>query len=90
MRLPVMLVGVAFLVAPAGAAAQHAGHSHDHPHEAQHSHRGPGPHFIDAFFTENPYIERKVRPDFFFASGDGGEVATASSRSSGRWRATSR
>jgi len=78
MRLPLILFGVAFLVAPAGAVAQDDEHSHDHTHDkAQHSHRGPGPHFIDAFFTENAYIERKLRPDLFFASGDRGDVATA-------------
>ena len=40
-----------------------------HPDEP-HSHRGLGPHFIDAFFTENAYLERKIRPDFSFASGE--------------------
>jgi hypothetical protein len=40
-----------------------------HPHHP-HTHRGPGPHFIDAFFTENAYLERKIRPDFLVSSGD--------------------
>lgn len=64
------------LVALAGAPlAGQAAPDHDHDHS--HTHRGPGPHFIDAFFTENAYIERKLRPDFVFASGDGQSVATA-------------
>jgi hypothetical protein len=58
--------------------AQEHGHDHRHdPDAAVHSHRGPGPHFIDAFVTENAYLERKIRPDLFFASGDDADVLTA-------------
>ena len=60
-------VGACLAVGP--LAAQHA----DHEHADVHSHRGPGPHFIDAFFTENAYVERKIRPDFAFATGPEGD-----------------
>lgn len=70
MRLFAALVALACLGTP--VAAQ----EHDHEHGRPHSHRGPGPHFIDAFFTENAYIERKLRPDLFLASGDGSDLAT--------------
>lgn len=59
-------------------AAQDDEHDHRHgPDGAVHSHRGPGPHFIDAFFTENAYLERKLRPDLFHAGGDEADVLTA-------------
>ncbi len=45
-------------------------------HTHIHSHRGPGPHFIDAFFVENAYLERKIRPDIFFTSGEDGKEYT--------------
>ena len=53
------------------AAAQD--HEHDDHSHGIHSHRGPGPHFIDAFFVENAYIERKIRPDIGFATGPEGQ-----------------
>ena len=53
-------------------------HDHDHDvHEALHWHREPGPHFIDAFYTENAYLERKIRPDVFHLRGDDEDVLTA-------------
>ena len=67
-------VFVAGAAVPLRAQQQDA---HDHDHGEVHSHRGPGPHFIDAFFTENAYIERKLRPDFFFSNGDEGQTYTA-------------
>ena len=33
-----------------------------------HSHQGAGPHFIDAFYTENAYLERKIRESFDFGA----------------------
>ncbi len=42
-------------------------------HEGQHhadSHGGPGPHLVDAFFTEHAFIERKIRADFSFMNTD--------------------
>jgi hypothetical protein len=56
-------------------AQQHDDQGHEH--DEVHSHRGPGPHFIDAFFTENAFIERKLRPDIFISDGDEGQVYTA-------------
>jgi hypothetical protein len=52
--------------------AQQEEHHHPADVEHAHSHQGPGPHFIDAFFTENAYIERKIRPDVGFAAGPEG------------------
>lgn len=60
---------------PAVGRAQH--HEHEHDHGGVHSHRGPGPHFIDAFYTENAYFERKLRPDYFYSTGEDGERSTA-------------
>lgn len=70
MQIRSLAVGVAVLFAPLPLVAQE--HVHDHEH-GTHSHRGPGPHFIDAFFVENAYIERKVRPDLGFATGPEGD-----------------
>ncbi len=64
MRPTLLLAGLVGLAAPSFAGAQ------------DHSHTGPGPHFIDAFFTENAYIERKIRPDLFVATADEGERYT--------------
>lgn len=74
MRTLLMLLACAGL--PAALAGQHR-HEAEEPDHGTHSHRGPGPHFIDAFFTENAYIERKVRPDLIATSGDEGERYTA-------------
>ena len=75
MRSCMFVAVAAILFTPARAPAQE-GH-HDHFHGGAHSHRGPGPHFIDAFFTENAFLERKLRPDVFFSSGDNGKGYTA-------------
>lgn len=72
MRMKLMLLACVF--APAMAASQQPEEKHGH---GVHSHRGPGPHFIDAFFTENAYIERKVRPDLFVQIGEEGDHYTA-------------
>lgn len=69
MRYGLLWLSLAFIAAPAVRAQEH---SHEHPH----SHRGPGPHFIDAFFTENAYIERKIRPDVFFGNGEAADLYT--------------
>lgn len=66
-----LLWAVACCCATAPLAAQDT-----HLHH-MHSHRGAGPHFIDAFFTENAYLERKIRPDVFTSHGDGGTVSGA-------------
>lgn len=58
------------------AFAQHDQHRHE-SEPAVHTHRGVGPHFIDAFFTENAYFERKIRPDVMYASSDEADVLTA-------------
>ncbi len=74
MRRTLLAAGAAaFLTVP--ALAQHG--EHGHQHGEVHSHRGPGPHFIDAFFTENAYIERKVRPDLLTSIADGSRLYTA-------------
>lgn len=69
--------GFAAAVAATFVIAVPASAQHTHEEQGVHSHRGPGPHFIDAFFTENAYIERKLRPDVFVATGDGEERYTA-------------
>ncbi len=75
MRVAIALA-VVLTALPAAVPAQ------DHPHGAQahgdelHSHRGPGPHFVDAFFTENAYLERKLRPDVVYAASDEGSRTT--------------
>ncbi|HXF94675.1 MAG TPA: hypothetical protein VNI61_01105 [Gemmatimonadales bacterium] len=61
-----MRYGLLALILWSAGALPLAAQAHDHRHP--HSHRGPGPHFIDAFFTENAYIERKLRPDLFYSS----------------------
>lgn len=55
------------------ASAQRATPVHEHDTGHVHTHRGPGPHFIDAFFTENAYVERKIRPDLGFVAGPEGD-----------------
>ncbi len=70
------LAACLLVLAPGIAAAQEDDHQHTHD-GGIHSHRGPGPHFIDAFFTENAYIERKLRPDLFISDGDEGQLYTA-------------
>lgn len=74
MRPTYVVAACALLCMPAAAHAQQDEHD-DHTHT--HSHRGPGPHFIDAFFTENAYLERKIRPDILYLSAEGGNVGTA-------------
>lgn len=69
MRHGFLWTSLVVLAAP-GLQAQE--HDHGHPH----SHRGLGPHYIDAFFTENAYIERKLRPDVFYAAGQEAEHYT--------------
>lgn len=49
----------ALALTPAAGRAQH--HEHEHDHGGVHSHRDSGPHFVDAFYTENAYFERKLR-----------------------------
>lgn len=73
MHLRLLAAVPVLLALPVTAAAQHADHANQHDDGEIHSHRGPGPHFIDAFFTENAFIERKVRPDVFAASGEEGD-----------------
>jgi len=73
MRHGLFLAGAVVAIAASPAAAQHDEHTHE---DGVHTHRGPGPHFIDAFFTENAYIERKIRPDVFISTGDEGERYT--------------
>jgi Putative MetA-pathway of phenol degradation len=71
------LVGLALLATRPVLAQQHE-HDHSHTREPDvHSHRGPGPHFIDAFHTENAYLERKIRPDVFYRSAEDADVVTA-------------
>jgi len=73
-----MLLAAAALAVAAPLMAQEAHEHGDHDHGTDvHSHRGPGPHFIDAFFVENAYFERKIRPDLMFAGGDAGDIMTA-------------
>lgn len=64
----------AIAVVPLPLTAQE--HDHDQAHGV-HSHRGPGPHFIDAFYTENAYLERKIRPDVFVSVGEAADRYTA-------------
>ena len=59
-----------------GVTVANAQQHHDHGDGDVHSHRGPGPHFIDAFFTENAFVERKIRPDVFVSDGDEGQIYT--------------
>ena len=75
MRRTMVTLGVMCALAPAPVLAQEHEQQEDQ-HSHVHSHRGPGPHFIDAFFTENAFVERKVRPDFFFVTGDEGQRYT--------------
>lgn len=72
-HLSVTVAAAAALFAPVAAQAQHAHDRGEHQGERVHSHRGPGPHFIDAFHTENAYLERKIRPDVLYAVRDGGD-----------------
>jgi len=67
------LAAVGACLAAGPVKAQHD--DHDHPPDAAHAHSrgGPGPYFIDAFFTENAYLERKIRPDIGFATGPEGD-----------------
>ena len=74
MHRAILVAGTALMLVSRPAAAQHE-HDEQHDHGV-HTHRGPGPHFIDAFFTENAYIERKLRPDLFVSTGDEGERYT--------------
>ena len=55
MRKLLMAVAAAVGLTPAAGRAQH--HEHEHESGEVHSHRGPGPHFIDASYTENAYLE---------------------------------
>ncbi|GBD31940.1 hypothetical protein HRbin33_00901 [bacterium HR33] len=75
MRRTLLAAGAAAVFWTLPAAAQHPEHTHEHGEV--HSHRGPGPHFIDAFFTENAYIERKVRPDLLASIEEGSRRYTA-------------
>lgn len=75
MRRLLVAATAAVGLTPAAGRAQH--HEHEHDHGGVHSHRGPGPHFIDAFYTENAYFERKLRPDYFYSTGEEGERSTA-------------
>lgn len=74
----VTFAGVIIALGAARLGAQEHEHEHDQTgsHEV-HSHRGPGPHFIDAFWVENAYLERKLRPDVLFARGDEADRYTA-------------
>jgi hypothetical protein len=69
MRHGLLWTSLVCLAAPVARAQEHH-------HEQPHSHRGPGPHFIDAFFTENAYVERKLRPDVFYGAGNGADLYT--------------
>ncbi len=75
MRSTIVAAFVAACLAPAPVVAQ-AQHAHEQTH-GLHSHRGPGPHFIDAFFTENAFLERKIRPDVLILSGATADRYTA-------------
>lgn len=75
MRRLLMAATAAVGLTPAAGRAQH--HEQQHDHGGVHSHRGPGPHFIDAFYTENAYFERKLRPDYFYSTGEDGERSSA-------------
>lgn len=69
------LAAGAACLAPRAALAQH---EHEHAEQGEvHSHRGPGPHYIDGFYTENAYLERKIRPDLVATTGDWGDRWTA-------------
>ena len=67
MRRLLMSLALTAVLGPSGVWAQDK-----HGDQEHHSHRGPGPHFLDAFFTENAFLERKIRPDVFFLSGEEG------------------
>jgi hypothetical protein len=70
----------ALLLLPAAPAPAQEPPTDRHSHSSEsvaHSHRGPGPHFIDAFHTENAYLERKVQPDVSYLSGDHADLVTA-------------
>jgi hypothetical protein len=70
-------LAAALVASPAAAVAQHTEHDSAHARQAVHSHRGAGPHYVDALFTENAYLERKLRPDLLAAATAGGEAYTA-------------
>lgn len=76
MRGSLLAIAGLALLAPTGARAQHA-HDRGEAHDHVHSHRGPGPHFIDAFYSENAYLERKLRTDLLYATRDVGDRRTA-------------
>lgn len=62
-------------------AEEHAEEQIDHgpEHAEEHvDHGGPGPHFIDAFYVENAFLAKKIRPDVAFQTGSRGDVTTGS------------
>jgi hypothetical protein len=74
MRVLVAALGLATILAPVSLFAQE---DEGQGRQRTELRGGPGPYRVDMWYTENAFIMRKVRPEFFFQQLDGGSRWTA-------------